>query len=155
MPATIRSATPSDIPELVALMTAFYAESNFVLPRDPASRAFQALLSDPRHGGVWIAEVRGVAIGHVVLTQCFSMECGGLRGFIDDLYVQPDARGRGTAAALLAAARAGAVERGIRALHVEVDPDDLTARRLYTRAGYADSGHLFLSLPIAPPVHAG
>jgi ribosomal protein S18 acetylase RimI-like enzyme len=81
------------------------------------------------------------------------MEYGGLRGFIDDLYVQPAARGRGAGAALLAAARSGAVERDVRALHVEVGPENEMARRLYARAGYVDSGHLFLSLPLAAPVH--
>jgi predicted GNAT family acetyltransferase len=47
-----------------------------------------------------------------------------------------------------------AARRGVRALHVEVGPDNLVARRLYARAGYADSGHLLLTLPLAKPVHA-
>ncbi len=153
MPVQIRPATEADVPALVALMTAFYAESDFPLPVGPATRAFEALLADPRLGGVWVAEDGDVAIGHAVLTVCFSMEYGGLRGFIDDLYVRPEARGQGTAAALLAAVRAAAVARGVRALHVEVGPDNHTARRLYARAGYAESGHLFLSLPLAAPVH--
>lgn len=154
MALEIRSAIRDDVAALVALMTTFYAESNFALPSGPAARTFETLLSDPRLGGVWIAEVGGEAVGHVVLTVCFSMEYGGLRGFIDDLYVRPDARGHGAAAGLLAAAREAALDRGVRALHVEVGPENHTARRLYARAGYADSGHLFLSLPLAAPVHA-
>jgi GNAT superfamily N-acetyltransferase len=154
MTPEIRHATAADVPTLVALMTAFYAESDFPLPGGPAARAFQALIADPRLGGVWLAEVGGGAAGHVVLTVCFSMEYGGLRGFIDDLYVRPDARGQGVGARLLSAARAAAVGRGVRALHVEVGPENQTARRLYERAGYVDSGHLLLSLPLAAPVHA-
>ena len=153
MTVQIRPATEADIPTLVALMTAFYAESDFPLPVGPATRSFEALLADPRLGGVWVAEEGDAAIGHAVLTLCFSMEYGGLRGFIDDLYVRPEARGHGAGAALLAAVRTAAVARGVRALHVEVGPDNFTARRLYARAGYAESGHLFLSLPLAAPVH--
>ena len=153
-PTEIRPATPADVPALVALMTAFYAESDFPLPAGPATRAFAALLADARLGGAWLAAVGGAPVGHVVLTLCFSMEYGGLRGFIDDLYVRPEARGRGAASALLAAAREGALARGVRALHVEVGPENQTARRLYARAGYVESGHLFLSLPLAAPVHA-
>lgn len=149
----IRPATPADIPALVRLMTEFYAESNFVLPAGPATRTFELLLGDPRLGAVWLGELGGAPAGHVVLTVCFSMEYGGLRGFIDDLYVRPDARGRGVAAGLLAAARAEAVERGVRALHVETGPDNAIARRVYARAGYVESGHLFLTLPLAAPVH--
>lgn len=150
----IRPATAADIPTLVALMSAFYAESDFPLSVGPATAAFQALLAEPRLGGAWLAELDGTAVGHVVLTLCFSMEYGGLRGFIDDLYVHPAARGQGAGASLLATARAAAVERGVRALHVEVGPANQTARRLYARAGYVESGHLFLSLPLAAPVHA-
>jgi len=135
-------------------MQSFYAESDFPLDVGPATRTFDALLGDARLGGVWLAEVDGEPVGHVVLTVCFSMEYGGLRGFIDDLYVRPDARGRGVGAGLLAAARSSALERGVRALHVEAGPDNHIARRLYARAGYVDSGHLFLSLPLAAPVHA-
>ena len=134
-------------------MQAFYAEADFPLPARAATRTFDALLADSRFGGVWLAEDDGKATGHLVLTVCFSMEYGGLRGFIDDLYVRPDARGRGAGAALLAAARADAVRRGVRALHVEVGPENHVARRVYARAGFGESGHLFLSLPLAAPVH--
>lgn len=153
MAEIIRPATDADVPSLVALMSAFYAESDFPLPAAPATRAFRALLADPRLGGAWLAEIDGEPVGHLVLTVCFSMEYGGLRGFIDDLYVQPAARGRGLAAQLLAAARAAAIERDVRALHVEVGPDNVVARRVYGRAGYSDSGHLFFTMPLADPVH--
>ncbi len=149
----IRPAIPADVPALVVLMTEFYAESDYVLPSAPATRAFEMLLADARLGGVWLAEEDGTPVGHLVLTLSFSMEYGGLRGFIDDLYVRPAARGRGVAAALLTAARVAALERGVRALHVEAGPDNLVARRVYERAGYADSGHLLLTLPLAAPVH--
>jgi len=155
MTVQIRPARIADAPVLVALMQAFYAEADFPLPASPATRGFTALLSDARLGGAWLAEDGGQAVGHAVLTVCFSMEYGGLRGFIDDLYVRPEARGRGAGADLLCTARDDAVRRGVRALHVEVGPDNQVARRLYTRAGYVDSGHLFLSLPLAAPIHAG
>ena len=154
MALQIRPANLRDVPALVALMTSFYAEADFPLPAAPAARAFEALLTDPRLGGAWLAEREGTPVGHAVLTACFSMEYGGLRAFIDDLYVRPEARGRGVGAALLAAARDSAMTRGVRALHVEVGVENATARRLYSRAGYSDSGHLHLTLPLAPPVHA-
>ncbi len=150
----MRPATPADVPTLVALMTAFYAESGYPLPEAPAARAFAALLADARLGGAWLAEAAGEAVGHAVLALGFSMEYGGLRGIVDDLYVRPDARGRGVAGALLAALRDDCAARGVRALQVEVGPENLTARRLYARAGYADAGHLLLTCALAAPVHA-
>lgn len=154
MSLTIRPATDADIHALVALMTDFYGEAGFTLSPAPPTRAFEALLASPSLGAVWIAEEDGLAIGHVVLTLAFSMEFGGLRGFIDDLYVRPAARGRGTGAALLAAARDGAHARAARALCVETGLADHPARGLYARAGYVDSEHALLVQPLAAPMHA-
>lgn len=158
MAIEIRPAGVEDVHALVGLMQAFYAESELLLPAAPAARAFADLLSAPHAGAVWLAErvVAGgaAAVGHVVLTVPFSMEYGGARGFIDDLYVRPEARGRGTGAALLQAARDGAIARGLRALCVETGPADHPARALYARAGYAETGHTFLVQPLASPVHA-
>lgn len=150
---TIRVAAPADVPTLVALMSEFYAEAGFALPASPAANAFIELVSSPSLGAVWLAEHGGAPVGHVVVTVAFSMEYGGLRGFIDDLYVRPAARGRGTGAALLAAARAGAVARGLRALCVETGREEHRARALYARAGYMDSDHALLVQPLAAPVH--
>jgi GNAT superfamily N-acetyltransferase len=153
MTTTIRLATNEDVPALVGLMAEFYAEAGFALPAEPATRAFETLLAAPRLGAVWLAEQDEKPVGHLVLTVAFSMEYGGLRGFIDDLYVRPAVRGRGTGAALLAAARDGALARGLRALCVETGLADHPARALYVRAGYVDSEHALLVQPLAAPVH--
>jgi ribosomal protein S18 acetylase RimI-like enzyme len=150
---TVRLAAPADIPRLVALMAEFYAEAGYPLPVEAATRTFAALLDDPRLGRVWLMEVDGEPAGHAVLTVSFSMEYGGLRGFIDDLFVRPAFRGRGLAAAALAELRRTAEEMGVRALLVEVRPDNDTAQRVYRRLGLEDSGHVLMSLPLATPVH--
>ncbi len=155
MSFAIRRAALSDVPALVTLMTAFYAESGFPLPAAPAARAFETIIGDSRLGAVWLAESETTPIGHAVLTVSFSMEYGGLRAFVDDLYVAPSARGQGVGGALLRALRTACMAGGVRAMHVEVGPENETARRLYARADYVDSGHLLLTHPLATPVHAG
>ena len=150
----IRFATNADVDALVALMSDFYAEAGFTLSTADASRAFATLLASPHLGAIWLAEVDQRAVGHVVLTMAFSMEYGGLRGFIDDLYVHHAFRSRGIGAALLAAARAGAAaESDVRALCVETGLEDHPARSLYARAGYVDSGHALLVQPLGRPMH--
>jgi ribosomal protein S18 acetylase RimI-like enzyme len=154
MATTIRLATGDDVPMLVALMREFYAEGGYPLPGAAATHAFHALLAEPRLGAVWLAEDSTTVVGYIVLTLGFSMNYGALRGCIDDLYVQPSARGRAIGAALLATLRAACVARGVKELWVEVGAENGAARRLYERAGYTDTGHLLLSLPLAPPMHA-
>jgi GNAT superfamily N-acetyltransferase len=149
----IHSASLRDIPALIGLMAEFYGESGFPLPEANARAAFAALLSDPRLGGGWIAREDDAALGHVVLTVGFSMEYGALRGFVDDLFVRPQARGRGVAGALIDAVVADCRARDVRALLVEVGPDNGPGRRVYEKAGLVETGHLLLARPLAPPLH--
>lgn len=151
----VRPATLRDIPRLVELMREFYADAGFPLPEGNARRAFAELLGNPRLGRVWLMEVDGEPAGHVVLTVCYSMEYGGLRGFVDDLFVRPAFRGRGLAAMGLAALRSEAEARGVRALIVETGGDNDAAQRVYRRAGFEACDHRLLTLPLADPVHRG
>ena len=149
----IESASRDDIATLIELMAEFYAESSFPLPTANARRAFEQLLSDPRLGGVWIAFGDDGPVGYVVLTLAFGMEYGGMRGFIDDLFVRPSARRRGVAGALLDALIADCVALGVRSLSVEVAPDNVAGNRVYERAGLANEGRLLLSRGLASPLH--
>lgn len=56
------------------------------------------------------------------------------------VWVAPEARGRGVGAALLDAAVAWARNRGARALHLGVTTGDTAAARLYRRAGFVAVG---------------
>ena len=76
-----------------------------------------------------------------------------LRGSVDDLYVIPEARGQSLATSLLSEVRKFAVKRDIRALGVEIGPEDDRARRLYAGAGYAESDHRSMILSLAAPLH--
>ena len=104
MPAhevSVRRATPEDIPTLVVLMEAFYAEADYGLDNEWASAAFRKLLSNPSLGCVWLAHTAESAIGHAVLTARYTMEHAASSGYVDDLYVEPDRRRQGIGFALL------------------------------------------------------
>lgn len=152
LPHLIRLATLTDVDALVRLMREFYAESNFSLSEQSASRAFEALLDDSRLGQVWMIEHDGHPAGFVVLTVSFSMEYGGLRGFVDDFFVAPQYRNRGLGHAALEEVKRACRRRGVRALMVETGPDNDAALNAYRRAGFVDSGHCLLTLPLAEPL---
>ena len=58
---------------------------------------------------------------------------------LDELYVAPELRGRGVGSALLMAAEATIRERGGELLEINVDGDDVDARRFYERHGYINT----------------
>ena len=77
---------------------------------------------------------------------CFgwSVEFGGMEGFVDELYIRPGVRGRGVATEVLMALPRALGAAGLKALHLEVSTDNDTAQRLYKRAGFQmrDGYHL-------------
>ena len=154
MPAQpIRLATLTDVDALVRLMRKSYAETNLTLSESLASRAFEALLDDSRLGQVWMIEHDGHPAGFVVLTVSFSMEYGGLRGFIDNFYVAPQFRGRGLGHLALEEVKRACVRRGVRALFVETGPEESAVLSAYLSVGFTDAGNCMLTLPLAPSVH--
>ncbi len=149
----MRTARVEDVPVLVGLMAEFYEEAGYSLPRDAATRAFTTLLGEPGRGRIWVVEVGTEPVGYIVLTLSFSMEYGGLRGFVDDFFVRPAARRRGCGAAALNTVRQTCRDLGVRALLVETGPENHPARGVYARAGFEESGRMLLGQALAPPIH--
>lgn len=149
----MRRAFPNDVPQLVTMMAEFYAESGYPLNHQHATEAFATLLADDRLGHVWFIQADGQEVGYVVLTLCYSMEYGGLSGFVDDLVVQIPFRRAGLGAAALTEVSAFCTELGVRAIHVETGRDNAAAQTLYRRAGFTQTDRELLALRLASPTH--
>ncbi|MEZ4302832.1 MAG: GNAT family N-acetyltransferase [Polyangiaceae bacterium] len=149
----VRPAQKTDVPALAALMVEFYGESSFPLRPEAAARAFTHLIDSPDRGQVWLLVAGGAPAGFVVLTVSFSMEYGALRGFIDDFFITPAHRNKGLGKLALAAVKHACDSRDVRALLVEVAPDNGVAQRVYRGAGLDDTGHTLLSLRLGTPLH--
>jgi len=149
----MRPAKTDDLPELLDLMADFYAESDYVLDRPRAARAFTALLADPGLGRVWLIEQGSEAVGHVVVTFVFAMEYGGLTAVVDDFYVRPAFRGAGLGTSVLAEVRRACAELGMRAMRVEVGRDNAVAQAVYRHVGFEAVDHQLMALPLAGPTH--
>ena len=150
---SVRTASPNDVRELVAMMTEFYSESPFTLNQQRAAEAFAPLLADERVGQVWFIQADSNDVGYVVVTLGYGMEYGGLNAVVDDLFVRRAFRNAGLGTAALAEVRAWCVGHGVRELHVETGRENAAARAVYRRAGFRESDHLHLTLGLAGPTH--
>lgn len=153
MNPALRAARQDDRPLLVDLMAEFYAESGYPLARGHADAAFAELLARPALGQVWLIETDAGPAGYVVLTLGYSMEYGGRDAFVDDLFIRPPYRGKGLGKLALEQVRAACVERGVRAIHLEVGRDNDPAQGLYRRAGFVETDRQLLTLKLADPTH--
>jgi ribosomal protein S18 acetylase RimI-like enzyme len=84
-------------------------------------------------------------LGYFVVTWGYDLEWGGRDAFLTELWLEPDARGRGLGREALALVEETARRAGARALHVLVRHENAVARRLYDGAGFTSPPRAFLS----------
>ncbi len=103
MTLTIRPATPDDLDAIVGFIHALaeYEKLSHAVKADPATLARYLFGSHPM-AEVLIAESDGAAIGFALFFHNFSTFEGRPGLYLEDLFVQPDARGMGAGKALLA-----------------------------------------------------
>ncbi|HEX5893320.1 MAG TPA: GNAT family N-acetyltransferase [Solirubrobacterales bacterium] len=132
----IRDARLDDVEDLLPLMRAYadFYESN---PPDEGLREMaRALIEDPDEGALFIArDGAGAAIGFAAMDWKWSSTRGSRVGYLEDLFVDPEARGGGTADALIGVCAERCRERGVPALLWMTAPDNERARRVYDRVG--------------------
>jgi GNAT superfamily N-acetyltransferase len=140
----IRPAIPGDIPALLALVRRYWefeGIKGFAALR--VELVLKQLLEGPAaRGAIWVAESDGALRGYLIVVLVMSVEHQGLTGEIDEFFVVPEARSRGTGARLLAAAEAALRTRGCVRLQLQLGTTNTRARDFYqshgygTRAGY-------------------
>ncbi len=126
-------------------MEQFYRGESYPFDRSRARNALIPLLEDPAKGLAFVLREDGIAVGYAVLTLGWSLEYLGRDAFVDELFVIPSHRGRGLASRALDALERACRELDVRALHLEVERDNRTARGLYEKRGFRDNKRLLLT----------
>jgi len=144
--AALHLAKPADLDRLLPLVEAFHSEAGLSSTDEHRRAALEPLLEGSPLGAAYLIGPSKGPIGYIVVTFGWSVEFGGMDGFIDELYIRPSIRGRGMASEVIAALTAMLKSVGMKALHLEVDPDNEKARRLYRRAHFKPrEGYLMMS----------
>ena len=138
----IERATPGDLEALLPLVSAYRV---FYEQRPDATRE-RALIARHLESGtstVFIARDGDRAVGFVQLFQTYSTVALGPQLILEDLFVDPIARGAGVAAKLLERAQAYAREIGSTGMFLETAMDNAAAQRVYERAGWTREGRFY------------
>ncbi|MCG7518043.1 N-acetyltransferase [Ruegeria sp. Ofav3-42] len=136
MSAALRLARPEDLDRLMGLVTAFHTEAGIAQDMDQTRSALTPLLDGIPHGCVYLIGPGRAPLGYVILTFGWSVEFGGMDGFVDEIYIRPAVRGRGIATEVLLDLPKALAEAGLTALHLEVDRTNEAAQKLYLRTGF-------------------
>jgi GNAT superfamily N-acetyltransferase len=132
---TIGRVTEADLGELLPLMRA-YCDFYAVAPSDEALLGLsRALIADPEREGVQLLARDGGSVGFATIFWSWATTSAERIGVMNDLFVAPEARGKGVAEALIEACRAECAGHGAGKLTWQTAPDNATAMKLYDRIG--------------------
>jgi ribosomal protein S18 acetylase RimI-like enzyme len=150
---TVRPATKFDLPRIMELIAevvpAMNAAGNFQWDNSYPSAAVFEL--DIERNQLWVAEIESKIAGIAAITTDQEPEYAEVGWDINQiaivthpLAVSPKYRGRGVAAALLAAAEQEAVRRNIKFLRIDTNTANEATKKLFPKLGYRFAGEIGL-----------
>ncbi len=129
-------ARPDDFDKLAPLVAAFHAHAGIEQSDEARRAALMPLLEGIPQGVAYLIGPRNAPVGYIAISFGYSIEMGGLDGFVDEFFIRDKVRGRGMGSEVLMTLLPALREHGVKALHLEVDRDNESAQRLYKRAGF-------------------
>ncbi|MBM3666716.1 MAG: GNAT family N-acetyltransferase [Actinobacteria bacterium] len=131
----IRDGREADVEALLPLLRG-YCDFYEVSPPDSGLRELaDTVIADPAEGSLFVAEEGGALIGFAVMGMKWVSTRGSRAGHLEDLFVSPDARGKGVADALIARCAERCRELGGTALGWITATDNHRAQQVYDRVG--------------------
>lgn len=126
-------ARPDDLDRLSPLVAAFHDEANISQTEATRHAALLPILEGSPHGVVYLIGPGRAPIGYIVISFGWSVEFGGLDGYVDEFYIRPGVRGRGIGTEVMISLPKALAGAGLKALHLEVRRDNEKARKLYEK----------------------
>src|SRR5207244_5243537 len=110
--ADVRLATEAELEAVTALLVAQLREHRVRTPEAKIASAIQGLLRRPERGRILVALEGGRPVGVAAFSFAWPLEYADRSAWLEELYVEPAARGRGIGTRLLRAALRVAAEAG-------------------------------------------
>ena len=145
MEPTFRVAELADTDTLIEMMRDFNAHERIAFDEPAVRDTLARLFANDAYGLTCLILLGEEVAGYVVISFGFSIEFRGRDAFIDELFVKDEFRGRGLGATALRHAEGVCRERGVRALHLEVERQNTGAQSVYRRAGFVDHDRYLLT----------
>ena len=149
----IAVVTEADLPELLPLMRGYCDFYEVDPPDDALLELSRTLIADPEHEGLQLLarDDDGRPVGFATIFWTWSTLSASRLGVMNDLFVAEDARGGGTADALIEACAERCRERGATSLEWQTAHSNGRARAVYERVGAErDERWLDYSLAVTP-----
>lgn len=134
-PIEFLAATLADHSLLTALMQEYYALDGLHYTPE-VSAAVVTLLEHSDYGEAYLLLEQQEVVGYAVLTWWFSLEFQGKAAFLDEIYLRPQARGRGLGSVVIEQLASHCRRKGIKTVRLEVEHENQQAQKTYLKNGF-------------------
>lgn len=139
---TIRKLQKTDFDAVLSMMLVFYASDALLIhPGETVlRRTLSDALSDTPYLEAFGFEENGELAGYGMVAMSYSTEAGGLCAWIEDIYIQPQHRGKGYGTSFLTFVKERYDGRVAR-IRLEAEPENERAMAVYRKAGFEILGY--------------
>ena len=134
--AAFRPIEAHDIPMVVAMMEEFYAIDGYPIDTAVSRDLMLEFLENDTLGKGWLILADGEIMGYVILTFVFSFEYKGRIAFLDELFISPNARGKGLGKQTLDFINEQAKLHSVKIIYLEIESHNSIAQKLYLSKNY-------------------
>ncbi len=146
MSRILHLATIENLEKLEAMVAAYHAFEGIESDEHHRIAALRPLLEGSAHGAIWMIGPRMAPVGYVAVSFGWSIEMGGMDGFVDEIWLRDAVRGRGMGSEALSELLKTLEAAGLKAMHLEV-ANGSPAERLYKRLGFCRRSMSLMSRP--------
>ncbi|HRL70711.1 MAG TPA: GNAT family N-acetyltransferase [Flavobacterium sp.] len=126
----------TDIDTIVTMMKAFYAIDNYPIDKEKSKTLFQEFISNEDLGKSWLILSDEETVGYVILTFVFSFEYQGKIAFLDELYLNEKARGKGIGSQAVTFVLEQSKKLSLQLIYLEIENHNQNAQKLYIANGF-------------------
>jgi len=131
-----KQLTATEIPDIVRLMTNFYAIDGYPINIEKTTELFHQFVNNPEAGKCFAIKYNNEICGYTILVQFFSFEMGGYILLLDELYISNGFQGKGIGKKAMEFIKQFAAENNYKKIVLEVEPHNNPAIQLYTKENF-------------------
>jgi ribosomal protein S18 acetylase RimI-like enzyme len=109
------------------------------VPEENLLITFDEMMRSDAYVWGYILEDEGEPCGFALLSRTFSQEAGGVSVTLEEIYIEPEHRGKGIGTDFL---RDLCSKQEYKRIRLEVEDDNIPAKRLYERMGFIELPYL-------------
>lgn len=140
--------TDKDKSDLLEMMNSFNKIDGYAFDLAVREKNLVEFTSNKQLGRLYLIKSGASTIGYIVLTFGYSFEYQGRDAFIDELYITENFRQKGIGKLTMNFIESESRKLNINAIHLEVEPHNTDANRLYLNKGYQSNDRTLLTKEI-------